>query len=212
MDQQKKPIKAIPQVHRGTVYRSRTEARWAEFLFSVGARYSYESNGYDLGSVRYLPDFWLPFPEIHIEVKGEAPSAFELKKARLLAEQSGNPVVLVIDNPSTDGEYILVRPNGENQRCFFVEEHKLGGAWIAEFADGGGWAFPLAAGLVNCAAYGHQHPLLDKAGAHQFDHILEIAPDKPPMPARAPDDWQELSRATWKVFKSARDRMKKGDE
>jgi hypothetical protein len=204
--------KAIPQVHKGTTYRSKTEARWAEFLTSIGVKYFYEAEGYQLGPMWYLPDFWLPFAEIYVEVKGERPNITEMQKATLLAKQSGNPVVLVVDNPSTDGEYIIVRPNGKNQSCVIVEEHKTAGAWIAEFADGGGWAFPLTAGLVNCAAYGHQHPLLDKAGAHQFEHILEIKPEKPPMPERAPDDWQELSRATWKVFKAARDRMKNEDD
>jgi len=47
------------------------EARWAVFFDALGIKYEYEAEGYDLGGVWYLPDFWLPTfaGGLHCEVK-----------------------------------------------------------------------------------------------------------------------------------------------
>lgn len=53
-------IKAIETVYRGYKYRSRLEARWAVFFDTLGIKYEYEKEGYDLGEAGwYLPDFFL---------------------------------------------------------------------------------------------------------------------------------------------------------
>jgi hypothetical protein len=50
-------IKAIETVAYGRRFRSRLEARCAVFLTELGLSWEYESEGFDLPSGRYLPDF-----------------------------------------------------------------------------------------------------------------------------------------------------------
>lgn len=61
-------IEALPSYWRGTVFRSRTEARWAVFFDAIGLRWEYEPEGLDLAPA-YLPDFWLPDMRHWVEVK-----------------------------------------------------------------------------------------------------------------------------------------------
>jgi hypothetical protein len=73
-------IKAIETVYAGHRFRSRLEARWAVFFDSMGIRWLYENQGYQLAdrlgvldtdeTINYLPDFWLPDFNLHAEVKG----------------------------------------------------------------------------------------------------------------------------------------------
>lgn len=67
-------VKAIETFYKGYRFRSRLEARWAVFFDSLGVKYKYEPEGYDLGEgLYYLPDFFLP--DVHggtwVEIKGE---------------------------------------------------------------------------------------------------------------------------------------------
>jgi hypothetical protein len=65
------PIKPIETSYAGCRFRSRLEARWAVFFDTLGVRWEYEAQGYELPSgARYLPDFWLPEIQLHAEVKG----------------------------------------------------------------------------------------------------------------------------------------------
>lgn len=67
------PIETEYDGHR---FRSRLEARWAVFFNHLGIQWSYEQEGYELPSGRYLPDFRLygvvpPGPcDLFVEVKG----------------------------------------------------------------------------------------------------------------------------------------------
>lgn len=75
-------IKPIETIYNGYRFRSRLEARWAVFLDSLGVKYEYEPEGFELPGVGgYLPDFRVmchakrgaerePFP-LYIEVKGQ---------------------------------------------------------------------------------------------------------------------------------------------
>jgi hypothetical protein len=65
-------IKALPTMYNGTLYRSRTEARWAVFLDELFKRpaFYYEAQGYIVpGGNGYLPDFLLPGQSLYAEVK-----------------------------------------------------------------------------------------------------------------------------------------------
>lgn len=66
---------AIETKYKGYRFRSRLEARWAVFLDSLGVRYRYEPEGFDLDGLWYLPDFYLPdqSPASWLEVKPEIP-------------------------------------------------------------------------------------------------------------------------------------------
>lgn len=75
-------IKAIDTLYNGYRFRSRLEARWAVFFDAVGIKYEYEPEGYETPKGRYLPDFYLPELDTHVEVKADRKGAIdELKKA-----------------------------------------------------------------------------------------------------------------------------------
>jgi hypothetical protein len=94
------PLKAIETRFDGYRFRSRLEARWAVFFKTLGVRYEYEKEGYDLGAAGwYLPDFWLPEQRYWIEIKGQEASEEEEKKARLVADGTKCPVFLFTGTP-----------------------------------------------------------------------------------------------------------------
>ena len=63
-------INAIETVYNGYRFRSRLEARWAVFFDAMGIEYQYEPQGFSLkDGTRYLPDFYLPESDTHVEVK-----------------------------------------------------------------------------------------------------------------------------------------------
>jgi hypothetical protein len=75
-----KPIETRYGDHR---FRSRLEARWAVFLDTLGVRWEYEPEGFDLGEHgKYLPDFFLPNLKVWLEIKGSnfEPSEEEERK------------------------------------------------------------------------------------------------------------------------------------
>ncbi len=89
-------IKPIETVYDGYKFRSRLEARWAVFFKTIGAKYDYEKEGYDLGKLGwYLPDFWLPHYSdefndgktgVFVEVKAGAATQKEFDRAYALAD------------------------------------------------------------------------------------------------------------------------------
>lgn len=50
-------IKAIETKYNGFRFRSRLEARWAIFFDSIGLKYEYEIEGFEMNGIRYLPVF-----------------------------------------------------------------------------------------------------------------------------------------------------------
>ena len=62
-------IKPIETFYNGYRFRSRLEARWAVFFDNAEIRYEYEPQGYALNGKAYLPDFYLPDFDLHVEVK-----------------------------------------------------------------------------------------------------------------------------------------------
>lgn len=87
-------IKAIETAYKGYRFRSRLEARWAVFLDSLGVKWEYEKEGYDLDGVRYLPDFWLPEQKQWMEIKGER-NRDGWREAYLLAKHSRQTVAIM---------------------------------------------------------------------------------------------------------------------
>jgi len=64
-------VKPIPTKYRNVLFRSKLEARWAEFLDRLQIKWNYEVEGYELGNgERYLPDFFLSEQDTFLEVKG----------------------------------------------------------------------------------------------------------------------------------------------
>lgn len=94
-------IKAIETCYNGFRFRSRLEARWAVFFDSLGVKYEYEFEGFELGDgTRYLPDFLVHGSrDFYCEIKPSQPSVTEMKKAELLAYGTGIPVDIVMGLP-----------------------------------------------------------------------------------------------------------------
>lgn len=89
-------MKSIDTVYKGYRFRSRLEARWAVFMDTLGVKWEYEKEGFDLGALgRYLPDFWLPELNCFLEVKGADPTPGEIALCDLLRQQHGAAVVIV---------------------------------------------------------------------------------------------------------------------
>ena len=90
-------IKAIETAYNGYRFRSRLEARWAVFFDAMGILYRYEAEGYELGDMRYLPDFFIPLEDspfkdagYWVEIKPRTLSSFEEEKLRRLVLNSGH--------------------------------------------------------------------------------------------------------------------------
>ena len=63
-------MKAIETIYNNYRFRSRIEARWAVFFDTLGVKYLYEHEGFDLGELGYyLPDFYIPGWDCYAEVK-----------------------------------------------------------------------------------------------------------------------------------------------
>lgn len=93
-------LKPIETSYNGYRFRSRLEARWAVFFDTVGIKWEYETEGYDLGDAGwYLPDFWLPESNCFIEIKGKKPTIEECNKVEKLFLLSGFPCVLFYGLP-----------------------------------------------------------------------------------------------------------------
>lgn len=99
-------LKAIETVYDGHRFRSRMEARWAVFFNTLGIRYEYEKEGFDLDGLWFLPDFWLPQQKAWIEVKGVTTEDDFEKASRLFAHQFKDDrsvrVFMIFDIPSFD--------------------------------------------------------------------------------------------------------------
>jgi len=85
-----KEIKAIETQYNGYRFRSRLEARWAVFFSAVGLDYQYEVEGFEMGDVRYLPDFYIPSIDRWFEIKGKTMSIEEIKKCEQFCYRKDN--------------------------------------------------------------------------------------------------------------------------
>jgi len=80
-DPRRGTMKAIETRYAGCRFRSRLEARWAVFFDHLGIEWQYEPEGFEYSTgcptQRYLPDFYLPGPDMWAEVKGSAKQLVE---------------------------------------------------------------------------------------------------------------------------------------
>lgn len=99
-------MKVIQTRYNGYHFRSRLEARWAVFFDSVGIKWKYENEGYELSNgMRYLPDFEIYKGNClvaYVEVKGKEPTHEDKSKAVYLSEDSQLPVYIVNSFPYMD--------------------------------------------------------------------------------------------------------------
>lgn len=136
--------------YKGYHFRSRLEARWAVFMDALGLTWEYEPQGFDLDGVWYLPDFWLPFDRLWLEVKPfletYEQSLDSHQKALLLVAHTGQRAVQLkggLDPIQAEegGAHLIYRPDGE------------GGS---DWRGGVQWATCLECGRVSiCDGSGH---------------------------------------------------------
>jgi hypothetical protein len=138
-------IRALPTWYGGICFRSKLEASWAKYLDSIGVKWIYEPQGYELSSgAWYLPDFYLPEADAYLEVKGQLDDE-SFQKGSCFARDIGKPVHFAL-------------PMGEMAVCYEDEEayrweidevgnymisrcHKCGRVWIKPLWDYWGCSF-----------------------------------------------------------------------
>lgn len=85
--------------HRGYQMRSHSETCWASVMDVLGVTWLYEPKTIDTRHGWYLPDFYLPFAQMFIEVKGPQPTLIEREKAHDAEQATGIPVVFAYGRP-----------------------------------------------------------------------------------------------------------------
>lgn len=109
--------RAIQTIYRGYRFRSRLEARWAVFFETLGLKWEYEPEGFELGDgFRYLPDFRVTYPgrnrsEQHthwFEVKGDLTQISQSEWEKLVRFSEREDLVL-LDGVPTQRMYPQVR-------------------------------------------------------------------------------------------------------
>lgn len=85
-----KEIRPIETKYNGYRFRSRLEARWAIFFGAVGLDYQYEVEGFKMGDMEYLPDFYIPSIDRWFEIKGKPMSIEEIKKCEQFCYRTDN--------------------------------------------------------------------------------------------------------------------------
>ncbi len=92
----------IPTRYAGYHFRSRLEARWAVFFDSLGIRWEYEPEGFQISDGMYLPDFVLwdrSLGNVYVEVKPSPSAEIDWRRAKLLATETDLKVLLLAGPP-----------------------------------------------------------------------------------------------------------------
>lgn len=145
----------IKTLFRGTLYRSRTEAKWAAFLYNAGVVAKYEPGRFQVGNAgSYLADFHLPDLGAWIECKPAEKFKIEtLRKARAMSDYMptahndhgvtrddkffwlvGQPRTITVNRSPVDVGYLLTTIDerrhvfGECQACQQVAIYPYGEA------------------------------------------------------------------------------------
>lgn len=76
------------------------------FFDSIGLKWQYEPEGFDLGGAWYLPDFWIEDWQAFVEIKPTKMNEQEFRKCLKLCVGKGNDVISIQGNP-WPGEYFI---------------------------------------------------------------------------------------------------------
>jgi len=126
-------MKIIQTKYKGYNFRSRLEARWAVFFDSLGIKWEYEKEGFDLGNgIYYLPDFWLPEVGLWAEVKPEEFNEKEIEKAERLVFSTEKGLIKLIGVPELKTYNIITcekditstqfNESKPNEKKFYIQE------------------------------------------------------------------------------------------
>jgi len=96
-------VAVIPTEYDGTMYRSRTEARWAVFLTSLRCPFEYEPEGFRLPQAGgYIPDFYLTNVDKFIEIKPSVCVEGRESPVEEFAEVTDKSIYVFRGSPSCD--------------------------------------------------------------------------------------------------------------
>jgi len=123
-------MKAIETRYCGYRFRSRTEARWAVFFETLGFRWVYEEEGFELPVTgRYLPDFKLTLPDDRIyycEVQSDGDDDFappEMAKLKEFAQESDCRVLHLTGIPDHRAYNQFIPRVGESLTLAFFQDY-----------------------------------------------------------------------------------------
>lgn len=94
----------IETIYKGRRFRSRLEARWAIFFDSIDIGWEYETEGFQIGSTKYLTDFKLlsfgsTKVDLFVEIKPRKPSIEEIKKCYEVSTGTNTDMLLICGTP-----------------------------------------------------------------------------------------------------------------
>lgn len=169
-------LRPIQTIFKGYRFRSRLEARWAVFLDTLGLRWEYEPQGFELrDGTRYLPDFYLPDQGAFVEIK---PAVKMLQKRIYLAGKFSCGVKFVNAHGVNNWRELIaplyskmnqLNHNSRESELWANGFHRITGPWLAKPYDSDVEMMSPPSTHGNVSFYfGHQ-PL----GRHIFDYCLE---------------------------------------
>lgn len=93
-------MKPINTHYNDLYFRSRLEARWAVYFYSLGVKYLYEHEGFNFGGYNYLPDFYFPDYGFYGEVKPENFGDSDFDRWSAFAQEIKKPLLIFEGLPS----------------------------------------------------------------------------------------------------------------
>src|SRR3990167_507503 len=114
-------IKPIETTYNGYRFRSRLEARWAVFFDTLGIKYEYESQGFKIGDICYLPDFYLPHFNLYCEIKHTI--NIDINNVnKINAFTKSIPLLLIIGSPGNEEMFFLPAYNCPDIDSIYPDE------------------------------------------------------------------------------------------
>jgi len=138
----KNEISTRETAYDGHRFRTQAEARWAVFFNTVGWRYEYKKQGYDLQGTWYLPDFFIPEIGYWLEVIGTEPTEDEVTLCTHLVEATGHPCLLAEGPPLAREQLRLFAVKDgseffEGQQLYFADDRRNNGEFWLNSDNGG---------------------------------------------------------------------------
>lgn len=168
-------FRVIPQLHLGIRFRSRTEARWAQFFDDQDIPFIYEPVGIGDGDSGYLVDFQLTAANrpTFFEVKPHKPTREEQRNLVNLAEAMRAHVFVACGPPSGTCEILKFYSDGTKKQWYFACEIGKPCGFLVEslYAEGHTLALRKTTGRPGRYGRGPQFAL-DAAGRYQFNDPL----------------------------------------
>ena len=147
--------RAIETRYKGYRFRSRLEARWAVFFDALGINWEYETEGFELPSGRYLPDFYLPNGVITwVEVKAGDPTPAELQKFKELCGAKRD-YGLIVSGPPADQRWVHIDKRGALGDCSDWQSDTCTGSTLAHHLSTDRREFDRAAMAARGARFEH---------------------------------------------------------